>query len=63
MKRSGLEFRRTEMAFRIVGSTDAFPRNPHKVGVQFAVGILVVEDGNGIGSLSDVWKLADSVPA
>lgn len=49
------------MALGIVGSTYAFTRNAHKVGVQFAVGILVVEDGDSISACLDIWKLTDCV--
>lgn len=50
------------MAFRTVRGPYALPRNPHKVGVQFSVRILIVEDRYCVGAGSDARELADRMP-
>ena len=50
------------MALRTVRSADALARNPHKVGVQFPVQILVVEDRYCVGTWNNAREFADRMP-
>lgn len=59
MKCGGIKFGRSEMALRVVGSSDALARNPQKVCIQFPVRILIVEDGYRIGAGSYSREIAD----
>ena len=47
-KRGVTELRGSEMTLCVVGGSSAFTGNAHKVSVQFAVGVFVVEQGNSI---------------
>lgn len=49
------------MAFCIVGGAHSFTGDSHKVCVQFAVGVFVVEYGHGISAWLAVRKVADGV--
>jgi hypothetical protein len=46
------------VAFRIIRGSYAFFRHPDEIGGQFAVIVLVMEDGNGVPAGSHAGKVA-----
>ncbi len=57
------EFWRTHVSVGIVRRSDAFFRDAKEVGVEFAVGIFVVVDRDGVGSGLHGSELADAMLA
>src|SRR5215472_1658246 len=55
-----IEFGWTHVASRVVGSSNALPRYPQEIGIQLAVGILIVEHRYCIRSRFDPQELAGS---
>ena len=53
VKRGGIEFGRPEVSSGVVGRADAFAWDPHEICVQPSIGVLVVDCGDGVGSLGD----------
>ncbi len=62
-KRGVIELRWAEMALCVVGGSRAFTGNAHKVSVQFAVGVFVVEHGNRISARLHASEVADAATA
>ena len=58
MESGGIKVRRPEMSLSVVRRSDALARNPHEVGIEFAVGILVVEYRYSISARCDPRKFA-----
>ncbi len=62
MKSSRVELRGPEMAFGIVRCADTLTGDPQDVCIQFAVGVLVVENRYGVRPGSNARELADRMP-
>ena len=53
----------THVSFGVIGGSDSLFRYSQEVGVEFAVGIFVVEDRDGVGSGLDLSEVAHGVLA